>query len=453
MPLTDEEEIFDDYEAVPMDLDIGEDDDDTEYEDISHAAEESSHHPEEEITTKVSKVKVSSNPLQPALVKLIAAQPTRPPPLPRSATEPVKPGRKGSKKALFPNLPASAGLPPVDFEAVVENQLKASKDDQPEASKRKSSAVEVSETESRSSSHQSKRPKYSTEPSETYPAAPIPSEPTPSLAPKSPYPVLVFPDIVFSTEDLIKARERAKELSTMYEAERTSRKEAFEAAHKRATRRANDAEQKLIETGQEYAMKLKVEKAVIARELATLQEERDAAVNKLAETSQDLEAYKEENQTLKQAPVPLPESTLLHQQLATQESQLKLYDQLRTSLVTEAQKPRELSNRLKQESNEHNIQQSLLTASIKKLNDEFEDLSNKAIVKYVREIQQRNEELVKQRSVELEAYEGLMKALEAFTAPFAVSTSTLRSEEMATPVADPAKAAVPPEGTESRLGD
>lgn len=52
MPLTDEEDIFEDYEAVPMDLDIGEDDDDTDYEDVSHAAEGSSHEPDEEITAK-----------------------------------------------------------------------------------------------------------------------------------------------------------------------------------------------------------------------------------------------------------------------------------------------------------------------------------------------------------------------------------------------------------------
>ena len=228
----------------------------------------------------------------------------------------------------------------------------------------------------------------------------------------------------------------------MYEAERTSRREAFEAAHKRATRRANDAEQKLIEAGQEYAMKLKVEKAVIAKDFATLKEERDTANAKLAEITLQLEVCKQEIQTLRAAPPPSSGDALLRQKLATQESQLKLYDQLRTSLTTEAQKPRELSKRLKHESNEHNIQQSLLTTSINKLNDEFEDLSNKSIVRYVKEIQQRNEELVKQRSVELEAYEYTMGALEAFTAPFAMRSAASNEAKVNMPISSVADAAI-----------
>jgi len=263
--------------------------------------------------------------------------------------------------------------------------------------------------------------------------------------PKSPYPAIMFPDIVFSADDLAKAQDRAKELAAMYEAERTSRREAFEAAQKRATRRANDAEQKLIEAGQEYAMKIKVEKAIIARDFATMKEERDIATDKNANLILELATCRQEIQALQEASSTSAD-TQLRGQLATQESQLALYDQLRTSLASEAQKPREMSNRLKHESNEHNIQQCLLTSSINKLNDDFEDLSNRAIGKYAKEIKQRNEDLVKQRSSELEALEDTMNALETMLAPFSEKGSATTQDAKTTDApacsaSDPAKPA------------
>ena len=350
-------------------------------------------------------------------------------------------------------MPASAGLPPTDFEDSAVNEVEAPNDERPEAPKRKSSAVDLSESESRSSSHQSKRPKYSTDPSEVNAPAPSNSEQTPSIVPKSPYPAIVVPEVVFSIQEVAKAQERARELSALFEAERTSRREASEAAQKRANRRANEAEQKLLEAGQEYAMKLKVEKAVIAKDMATLTEERNAATSKNAEITKELEACKLENKQLKEAPPapPQTDSSSLTQQLARQESQLRLYDQLRTSLTAEAQNTRQISQRLKLESNEHNIQQFQLTESIRKLNDEYEDLSNKAIAKFIKEIQLRNEELVKQRSVEMMAYENMMKALEAFTEPFAVEAFTNpRAEGNVNVPADGVKSASPPEKVDLR---
>lgn len=257
-----------------------------------------------------------------------------------------------------------------------------------------------------------------------------------------PYPAIMFPDVVFSMDDLAKAQERAKELAAMYEAERTSRREAFEAAQKRATRRANDAELKVVQAGQEYAIKIKVEKAVIAKDFATMKEERDVATDKNANLIQELATCKQEFQALKEAASSSSADAKLRGQLATLESQLALYDQLRTSLASEAQKPREMSNRLKQESDEHNIQQSLLTSSINKLNDDFEDLSNKAIGNYAKEIKQRNEDLVKQRTSELEALEQTMNALEAMLAPFSEKGSAAMQDAKAdAPASEPAKVA------------
>lgn len=148
---------------------------------------------------------------------LILWQSPRPPPLARSTTEPTT-RQKAAKKAMFPNLPASAGLPPPVAESPAMD---------PPSNKRKTPMNELSETESRSSSHQSKRPKYSTEPSETYPAAQR-SESTPTLilkTPKTPLPVIKTPELIFTTEDIAKARTYANELSSMYETEKNVLKE------------------------------------------------------------------------------------------------------------------------------------------------------------------------------------------------------------------------------------
>lgn len=55
MPLTDEEDIFGDYETAPTDLAIGDDDNDTDYEDISQAAADNDSHyrNEETVFSKV----------------------------------------------------------------------------------------------------------------------------------------------------------------------------------------------------------------------------------------------------------------------------------------------------------------------------------------------------------------------------------------------------------------
>lgn len=292
--------------------------------------------------------------------------------------------------------------------------------DQALSTKRKSSAVEVSETESRASSRQSKRAKYSTEPSEA--PAPVPStkEPTPSLALRSPYPFVTFSGPVFTLEEVTRATERSKELNASYEAERTSRKEASEAAQKRAIRRANDAERKLLEAGQDFAMKIKTEKALIAQEVATLREERDSAKAQLEAMTADRDTCNKENRSLKEAAASFKGDDALRQQLATQEAQLKLYDQLRDSMKLEAKKPLELSKTLKHEFHEHNNRQSTLTTSVNTFKVDLDDLSNKMIRKSVEEIHQQCQDVAKQQSVGSEAFGQVMEAIESFIAPFTI---------------------------------
>lgn len=235
--------------------------------------------------------------------------------------------------------------------------------------------MEDSETESRASSHQSKRQKYSTEPTDTNGNAPSIATPTVhTIVPKSPVPSIRLPDHFFTPEDITRAQERAKEIFQAYEKEKVATREAFEAAQKRATRRCNDAEQKLIEAGQEFAMKIKVEKAILAQEMTDLKSQNEekqlnieelqkdkslleqdliaarVEIGKMAsfdnmqkqnqKQAQDLAAARAEIEALKTRPLPNAADNELRQRIATQESQLKLYDRLRESIVTTATKPR-----------------------------------------------------------------------------------------------------------------
>ncbi|KAL8830805.1 MAG: hypothetical protein Q9191_001235 [Dirinaria sp. TL-2023a] len=391
MPLTSDEEMID-YEDDPDSLKptmVQDDDGDTEYEDISHAAEESSQPPdEEEDPDKILKVKDVP-------VKVVKIKTPRPAPLARSATEPSA-RQKASKKNIFPNLPASAGLPSADFEAVA---------DQLELSKRKASAVE-SDNESRSSSHQSKRPKCTADASEGNTAAP-----------KSPYAALTMPDHVFTTDEILRAQERAKELAQMYHSEITARREAFEGAQKRAYRRANEAEQKLVEAGNEYALKLKFEKEVIAKDMSQLKasnEEKQATIEGL---EKEVEAARLETQSLRERPSAADDE--VQQRLAAQESQLKLYDQLRASMSTESQKPREKKDQHQQCSQEFNAKYDSLAALIDKLNADFEDMSNKAIARALKELQESKDQLLAQKVHCEKTAQEMMDAVEGFITPFA----------------------------------
>ena len=73
--------------------------------------------------------------------------------------------------------------------------------------------------------------------------------------------------ILFSTEDIVKGIENFKNLCAAFNKERTAQKEAFEAGLRRATRRANEAENKLRDVTQQYATQTKVEAEANAEKL------------------------------------------------------------------------------------------------------------------------------------------------------------------------------------------
>lgn len=75
------------------------------------------------------------------------------------------------------------------------------------------------------------------------------------------------PGILFSPEDITEGIENFKTLSAAFNKERTAQKEAFEAGLRRATRRANEAENRLRDLTQRYATQTRVEAEANAEKL------------------------------------------------------------------------------------------------------------------------------------------------------------------------------------------
>ena len=176
-----------------------------------------------------------------------------PTPLGRSATEPSTSYTNLPRRATFPNLPGFAvpvtPAPVADDKVVVPSE-------QP---KRKVNG-EGTDSESRSSSHISKRRKYSTEPAE--PVNPVPTDPM--APPKALSQSLNMSGMIFYPDAIAQASENFRTLTRAVLNEQASRKDTFEAALRRANRRANDAEQKLQDMSQNYADKLKAKEEAYA---------------------------------------------------------------------------------------------------------------------------------------------------------------------------------------------
>lgn len=306
---------------------------------------------------------------------------------------------------------------------------------EPPSNKRKTPMNEVSETESRSSSHQTKRPKYSTEPSETDAVAQR-SETTPVAIPKTPLTPFNPPELIFTPQAVAKAREDAREWSAFYETNKIAVQEAHQANLKRYIQRATDAETQRNEALAEYKMKLKFRDTTHAQELGALKDhigelkeqlqkacadaqvEREKQEQEMTTLKAQFEALKTSSETEKQAQISATSDDSLRQQLERQEQQLKLYDQLRGYITTEVEKPLRLGMKMKAKGEEANESHNALTTMISKLNNDFEDLSNKAIIRTVKEIAEANEALHGIRQEEQECFHETWAAVESFVKPF-----------------------------------
>ncbi|MCJ1271820.1 hypothetical protein MMC22_011725 [Lobaria immixta] len=281
----------------------------------------------------------------------------------RSVTEPVvRPSV--AKRATFPNLLGLAGSAP---------SVPDEKPVRPDPPKRN---AEATDSESRSSSHLSKRRKYSTEPSETYNL--MLSDPSTGL--KALNDGLKLNGMIFYPDAIAKASENFRNMSLAYVAEKASRKETFEAALKRATRRANDADHKLQDVSQDFADKFKAETEANAKSLEVLRAEN--------------ESLKAENQSLviseaasREALKTASESPSLRNSLLEKEAQLALSDQLRSQVHGEIEKIQALHASAVAKSDSMHYWQKRLSDSVNKFNEDLEDMGMKTIKRCGTEIQ------------------------------------------------------------------
>lgn len=305
-------------------------------------------------------------------------------------------------------------------------------------SKRRADA-EGSDSESRSSSHLSKRRKYSTEPSETFNVLPADSAASLKLLDSFKLPgVFLHPDVI------AKAMEDWKTMSAAYESEKMSRKETYEAALKRATRRANDAEHKLQDASQQYANNLKAEKEAQAKALEAkdklleakdkLLEAKDKALEvnvrelEAKETAFEakekaFEALKIELQAEKENSKGTATLTTLTSQLSEKESQLKLYDALRAQIDSQVSALKALQTTALEKSEDVKAQHATLTAIIDAFGaEDFDDMGMVkflgTVKKYSKDICEGNRRMVEKLETARGTWRRTSEAVGAFHAQF-----------------------------------
>jgi len=310
-----------------------------------------------------------------------------------------------SKSTLFPNLHSRFvdQIDPPSLNTDPEPVNAALRPAQGGSSKRRVDA-EGSESESRSSSHLSKRRKYSTEPSETFNIIPADSAASLKLLDGFKLPGLfLHPDVI------AKAMNDWKIMSAAYESEKESRKETYEAAFKRATRRANDAEHKLQDASQQYANNLKAEEEAHAKAL----EVKDKA---LEATKTELLAEKEKFQG----------TATLTSQLSENEFQLKLYDALRAEINTQVLRLKALQTPVLKKFEDVRTTQAIYTALVHGFDAENFKAMNamdmvtrlSTIETYSKEICEGNRCIVQKQEAAMRTLRRTSEAIDAFCAQF-----------------------------------
>lgn len=289
-----------------------------------------------------------------------------PPLLPsRSVTEPVV-RSSVAKRATFPNLLGLAGSTSSVADAKPVRP-------QPEPPKRN---AEGTDSESRSSSHLSKRRKYSTEPSETYNL--MLADPSTGL--KALNDGLKLNGMLFYPDAIAKASENFRNMSLAYVAEKASRKETFEAALKRATRRANDADHKLQDVSQDFADKFKAESEANAKSQEVLRAEIGSLKAEIASLTISEAASREALKTASESPS-------LRNSLLEKEAQLALFDQLRSQVHGELERLQALHASATAKSDSMHHWQKRVSDSVNKFNEDLEDMGMKTIKRCGAEIQ------------------------------------------------------------------
>lgn len=178
---------------------------------------------------------------------------------------------------------------------------------------------------------------------------------------------------MFYPETLAQASEDFRILSRAVLHEQASRKDTFEAALRRANRRANDAELKLGDMSQSYADKLKSKEEAHANTVESLRMENAAL-------SASLTALRESFQTLS-------ESSSRRAALDDKHAQLARLDELLPPLTTEAAKLLDVRTQASSHSAAIVAQHETLSNLIRQFLENFEEVSMKRLKGYGIDIQ------------------------------------------------------------------
>lgn len=228
---------------------------------------------------------------------------------------------------------------------------------------------EGTDSESRSSSHISKRRKYSNEPVE--PTNPVPVDPM--APPKALSQSLSLSGMIFYPDAIARASEDFRNLSRTVLNEQASRKDTFEAALRRANRRANDAEHKLQDMSQNYADKLKAKEEAHAIAIDALRVENATLSASLVTSRESFQA--------------LSESSSRRAALDEKHAQIARLDELLPPLTTAAAKLLDVRAQALSHVVAIMVQHEMLTNLIHQFLENIEEVSMKRLKGYGFEIQ------------------------------------------------------------------
>lgn len=344
------------------------DEDEEEFESDEPAAEESSHVADEDLAAEddasheVDWIKAESE----AGINE-SQQSARPPALGRSATEPSTSYANMPRRATFPNLPGFA-VPAAPVVPAAPAPVLDDKGIQPEPPKRKVNG-EGTDSESRSSSRIGKRRKYSTEPADSVNPVSTDTMAPPKLLSQS----LHLNGMIFYPDAIAEATENFRSLSRAFLNEQASRKDTFEAALRRANRRANDAEHRLQDMSQSYADKLKAKDEAHASAFESLRMENATLTASMVALRESMQA--------------LSESSSRRAVLEDKHAKLARLEKLGPRLTAEAAKLLQVRTQASSRAAAIVVQHEKLSSLIHDFVYDIEEVSMKRLKRYGVEIQ------------------------------------------------------------------
>lgn len=182
--------------------------------------------------------------------------------------------------------------------------------------------------------------------------------------------------------------------------EQASRKDTFEAALRRANRRANDVEHKLQDMSQSYADKLKAKDEAHAIAVESLQAENATLSASLTTSQESLQA--------------LSESSSRQAALEDKHARLSRLEEMRPRLAAEAAKLLDVRTQASSRMAAIMIQHDAMSALIRKFLEDIEEVSMKRLKRYGIEIQNESQVISEQIREAKVGWEKLSELVETF---------------------------------------